>query len=491
MARTEGFKEFRRSATPPMKPLTLKLASRSPTPPPKTSAPPINFAASKDEHGSTPAQNTGEAELLRHLEGYRIHYEETGRGDKGSWKQQEVQAQIKEEAEEALQSLEDMRRAQEEAKQEIAIAKSEAERAARERIEAERKEEEERQKAHVDAMKRAEENARMRFEAEMKATEESRKDEDEALAALRAENDARLRKAEEELREAKRELEEIRQHKARHEEEERIKKELELKRLREEEKEAAARASREQEAREAVERYKQQERERIAEEARKHEAEEEYKRRLKEDLINSGVDEEAIKKIMNKERIIPSEQHEPKEEPTNRPIYTRMARRHLSIETLRAHKIDFDYDQVSYSCSHPSEKRIPHANRIAKLTLRLFQDPDYLLIRRWVPEWEQDQLWKHTRLLRQERGSNLQHQGSQKPEVEFEWVRKKKRNRKKSPGLLMYLAGARISESVESTEQTEPTEPTESTEATDELPLINSDPGLEHAPDNMRIDGPS
>ena len=65
---------FRRSATPPMKPLTLKLKSRSPTPPPKISAPPITFAASKDEYGPNPARNTGEAELLRHLDGHRHHY---------------------------------------------------------------------------------------------------------------------------------------------------------------------------------------------------------------------------------------------------------------------------------------------------------------------------------------------------------------------------------------------------------------------------------
>jgi hypothetical protein len=31
----------------------------------------------------------------------------------------------------------------------------------------------------------------------------------------------------------------------------------------------------------------------------------------------------------------------------NEPTYTRMARRHLSIETLRVHNLDFEYDNVS------------------------------------------------------------------------------------------------------------------------------------------------
>ncbi len=59
---------------------------------------------------------------------------------------------------------------------------------------------------------------------------------------------------------------------------------------------------------------------------------------MQEDLINAGVDEKHIQAIIKKEKI--------KEKEKDRPTYTRMARRHLSIETLRIYNIDFDYDQV-------------------------------------------------------------------------------------------------------------------------------------------------
>lgn len=62
---------LQRSHSPPMKPHTLKLRSRSPTPPPKISAPPFTFP---DQFLPNPAQNTGEAELLRHLDSHRNHY---------------------------------------------------------------------------------------------------------------------------------------------------------------------------------------------------------------------------------------------------------------------------------------------------------------------------------------------------------------------------------------------------------------------------------
>jgi hypothetical protein len=71
------------------------------------------------------------------------------------------------------------------------------------------------------------------------------------------------------------------------------------------------------------------------------------------------------------------------------------------------------------------------------------------LIKRWVPEWEQDQLWKHTKYIRQKRGKMLMIEEKKhgRDDPEFEWVRKKsdkkERRRSKSPSLLMYLAGAR------------------------------------------------
>jgi hypothetical protein len=161
---------------------------------------------------------------------------------------------------------------------------------------------------------------------------------------------------------------------------------------------------REREAAEAVERYKREEKERIAKEKAEKEAKEkEYQKRLREDLVKSGLDDEAIDAIMKKEKIKkePSPQppyrplphhgmvpnmgqisHVPHGAPvphtglvgpithpnhvvhTNqaapmavaqgpRPTYTRMARRHLSIESLRAYGVEFDLDDVRIPCPLP------------------------------------------------------------------------------------------------------------------------------------------
>ncbi|KAF7543850.1 hypothetical protein G7Z17_g10414 [Cylindrodendrum hubeiense] len=360
--------------------------------------------------------------------------------------------------------------------------------------------------------------------------EQARKDlEGLLLSNTREKDERRLLKEyqeEEELRRAKRELDDIKGREARTEEEKRLKKEMELKRLREEDEENEERDRREKEAKDAVEHYKQAERDRILkakkqEEEKEKEAKEaverykqaerdrllkereekeatdrEYQRRLEEDLRRSGLDDKAIKAILKKEKVkkeaqehvptqvpishvghvghtgqidyagqyghssqtsqyghssqtgqygqsghssqtgqygqsghygqmapyVPPPQVVPVSQPGTvaiaRPTYTRMARKHLSIETLRSYQVDFDFDS----------------------------DPDYVLIKRWVPEWEQDQLWKHTKYLREKRGKMLlvEEKKHAHHEPEFEWVRKKHdRKRSKSPSLLMYLAGAR------------------------------------------------
>ncbi|EEY18982.1 conserved hypothetical protein [Verticillium alfalfae VaMs.102] len=236
-----------------------------------------------------------------------------------------------------------------------------------------------------------------------------------------------------ELQRAKRELDAIRAREQQAKEEARIKKEFELQRLREEEREAEEKEKLEKQAKEAVAKYKQKELERIAQEQKEKDArEKEYKRRLQEDLINSGVDEKHIAAILKKEKVpekvkapaaLPQVPFVPVGNAVARPTYTRMARRHLSIETLRTYRIEYEVDQ----------------------------DPDYVLIRRWVPEWEQDTLWKHTRDVREKRSGRLLldvgdgDKRRDRDDPKFEWVRKKggDRKRSKSPALLMYLAGAR------------------------------------------------
>lgn len=220
------------------------------------------------------------------------------------------------------------------------------------------------------------------------------------------------------LRRAKDELDAIKRRQAQAEEEARIKKELELKRLKDEEREAEAQKRREKAAEEAVEHYKKKEMERIQREKEEQkQREKEYQRRLQEQLLQSGLDEQQITAILRKEKI-----PEPKPEKPN-PKYTRMARKHLSIETLRTFDVEYLVDD---------------------------NDANYVIIKRWVPEWEQDALWKHTKLVREKRSKLILSVDDKKHhhhhrDTEFEWVRKKSSDRKrsKSPALLMYLAGAR------------------------------------------------
>ncbi|KAF5583093.1 uncharacterized protein FSUBG_13214 [Fusarium subglutinans] len=90
----------------------------------------------------------------------------------------------------------------------------------------------------------------------------------------------------------------------------------------------------------------------------------------------------------------------------DRPVYTRFARKHLSLETLREFGVNFDFDT----------------------------DPEYVLVERWVPEWEQDRLWKHTKIIREKRvESLLKETPDQRVEPQYEWVRKKGMQQTRAP----------------------------------------------------------
>ena len=228
-----------------------------------------------------------------------------------------------------------------------------------------------------------------------------------------------------ELERTRRELEKYKFAAEREEEEKRIKKQMELDRLREEKRAEEEKKRIKKEAEEAVEKFKLKEAEKAAKEKKeKEERDKEYQHRLEDDLRKSGMDERQIALVLQKNKAIDP----------NRPTYTRMSRRHLSIETLNRYRIDYEWDTVS-----------PEFNAYPGRTNKL-QDPDYILIKRWVPEYEQDFLWAHTREIRERRAPVLVAiEGKKKHhETEFEFVRKKKHERKPSPSpLLTFLAGGK------------------------------------------------
>ncbi|EPE31754.1 hypothetical protein GLAREA_12510 [Glarea lozoyensis ATCC 20868] len=106
----------------------------------------------------------------------------------------------------------------------------------------------------------------------------------------------------------------------------------------------------------------------------------------------------------------------------DRPTYTRMARKHLSIETLNRYAVPHFIDKAN---------------------------PDYLIIKRWVPEYEQDMLWADTKKLREDRNNRLPVEFNKTPsEAESEsekiakrsllrkLMRKAKKKKKASPDFL-------------------------------------------------------
>lgn len=204
----------------------------------------------------------------------------------------------------------------------------------------------------------------------------------ERMRITRARDEDDRRKAREyrdeyELQTAKRELDEIKRRETRAEEEKRIRKELELKRLKEEEEEEAEKQRREKEAKLAVEKYKRDEADRIQREREAKEKQEaEYKKRLRDDLVKSGLDQKSIDAIMKGQRMPetkppppPQQQGQQGQVAAARPTYTRMRRTHLSIETLRTFRVDYDLDQVSSAARSP-QKNSPILPALSPLSPR-------------------------------------------------------------------------------------------------------------------------
>ena len=133
--------------------------------------------------------------------------------------------------------------------------------------------------------------------------------------------------------------------------------------------------------------------------------EEEYLGRLRGDLVESGLDDETITTILANQKMPDLEEQIEDVEQTqdeHRPTWTRMSRRHISTETLRHFKVEYELDSVSQAL-------VFLITELSLLMLPSSQDPQYILIKRWVPEAEQDQLWEHTRIIRKGRQTGDDH----------------------------------------------------------------------------------
>ncbi|KAG6356074.1 hypothetical protein INS49_015459 [Diaporthe citri] len=153
-------------------------------PPPPTEAPgPPKTPAPREEN----PQMVQMKKQLELLQAERKQQEE-------SKKQADMEKRIREDAERAFKiRMEEMQRAQEEAKKEIERAKIAAERAARERIEEERKAEAERQRQHAETMAKAERDAKEKYEAALKAKEDRGREHAEIMAQAERQTRERIK----------------------------------------------------------------------------------------------------------------------------------------------------------------------------------------------------------------------------------------------------------------------------------------------------------
>lgn len=274
---------------------------------------------------------------------------------------------------------------------------------------------------------------KQREERELREIQRVQEQEDRARAR-RLEREEREK--EDKLKKVERELERFKQR----EEAEKLKEEeLRKAKLREKEaelqkviderraKEEADRLKREKQL--AIEDFKREEAEKtLRAKKEREEREREYQSRLEADMRKMGLHDTQISQIAQSSGGIDP----------NRPMFTRMARKYISIETLNHFNIDYQYDQV---CTHL---------QCQVLRLNIAQDPECVLIRRVVPQWEQDRLWQHTKALREARrpispvfiAIEDRHGKHRHHETELQFVREKKHTRKPSPSaLLTWVAG--------------------------------------------------
>ncbi|EJT75631.1 LOW QUALITY PROTEIN: hypothetical protein GGTG_05564 [Gaeumannomyces tritici R3-111a-1] len=86
------------------------------------------------------------------------------------------------------------------------------------------------------------------------------------------------------------------------------------------------------------------------------------------------------------------------------PVYTKIARRHLSLETLKTFNISFEIDPQNRPPFCGRHLLVSRQRGLLQKQVPFRMDPSYFIIKRWVPEEEQERLWQHTRTIRDRRG---------------------------------------------------------------------------------------
>lgn len=218
---------------------------------------------------------------------------------------------------------------------------------------------------------------------------------------------AKEAKTQAELRAAKDELDKINKAKEEQAERQRLRKEFELQQLMEKEKAEKERKEREAFEKAAVEKWQREQAEKAAKAKKdKEEAEKELRRQMRDRLLASGYPEHEIQAILDGKRAMPPPHHRPlpphghglpppppmhphplhqghgalvhghagpsTEITTTKTTYTRMARKHLSIEALRERAIEYEFDavRVNFPLYYPSPFPSPPSLGVVPTTFK-------------------------------------------------------------------------------------------------------------------------
>lgn len=160
----------------------------------------------------------------------------------------------------------------------------------------------------------------------------------------------------------------------------------------------------------------------------KEEAEKAFRERVKATFGKAGYSDKSIERILEKEKGGNSGQMKIMD--LTRPTYIKVHRKHLSPDTLDAYDLPWEWDDVSlsplvvalhvlfpsisvlfqlpiakWSNAPPSgaQKHLVCLAHSYLTHMSLQRDTNYIVIKRWIPEHEQDMLFEHTRKMREGR----------------------------------------------------------------------------------------
>lgn len=189
----------------------------------------------------------------------------------------------------------------------------------------------------------------------------------------------------------------------RKEEEEEARRRFEEEQIIEEARKAKKKREEEDIKKAAVEEWKQKELEKeLKEKEAKEEADRIYQKRVRAEFAAKGYSEESIEEFLRKKKKEDKKKHKEHEKAIDlsRPTYIKVHRKYLSPDTLDIYELPWEWDEVSYL--------------LLTLVLYIFLtrlctqlDPHYIIIKRWIPEADQEILFEHTRKLRVVREDRL------------------------------------------------------------------------------------